>query len=275
MPYLITNIKMNKIETRIETRQNPSFTILGKVREEICGFLRKKIPETRESSKLELVRTVEEEDIYTILRWASNSEVRRHLDPAPTVPSNWSNPEEISRCSAELWYYYQNKGEPKKIQPLLAADFLGEPLGVLTIRWHGDPYVPVGRRIASIERLIVDPEMWRKGIGTKLMATAIDLAFNEYKGYSHSQGAKSVRAWIMTDKLASPWERNYNLLRRLGFQVVNDEAHWLEYKRRRRIESYDEKRDALWMEVYPQWFRDALLILKEEGIDAKPASLKL
>lgn len=260
---------------KIETRPNPSFTILGKVGREISGFFScKRIPETTEFSRLELVRTVEKEDLYTILRWASYSEVRRHLDPAPTVPSNWNNPEEISRCSAELWDYYQNKGEPEKIQPLLATDSSGKPLGVLTIRWYGDPYVPVGRRIASIERLIINPQMWRRGIGTKLMTAAIDFAFNKYKGYYHSQGAKSIRAWLLTDKRASPWERNFNFLRRLGFQAVKDEAHWSEYKKKRQIKPHDE-RDALWMEVYPQWFRDASLTLEEKGIDVKPASLKL
>lgn len=226
------------------------------------------------------IRRIKRPDVINILRWSANPETRRHLDPAPKLPKDWSNSEGVQDAVDELWDYYRNFGEPNKISPLVAANKFGPPIGVTTIRWHGDPYVPIGQGIASIERLIVNPEFCRKGIASELMASALHLAFDVYKGYKtkeepEGRGAKEIRAWVMADKEAGEYSRNINLMSKFGFRVVQGvNRHWRDYAQRRGIET---NRDAFWFSLQerdycqlkqdnPNLFEKIYVKIKKEGI---------
>lgn len=186
------------------------------------------------------IRGVQAEDLLPILRWSQDAETRAHLDPAPDLPKDWNNPEAVRDATQKLEVYYRNQDEPKNITPIVAVNKLENPVGALTIRWRGDPYVPRDKRIASIERLIVDPQVRGKGVGTELMVEALELAFNKYQGYSDS-GAREVRLWVMTDRQAGDINKNINFFRRFGFQVLG--GNWKEFAAKRGIET---ERDAMW-----------------------------
>lgn len=215
-----------------------------------------------ERSKVVEIRGIKAKDYPYVISWVSHPEVQKHLSPVPKVPDNWRNNLEVAESMAEISDYYNNKGEPRKIKPLVAVNVLGEPLGVLTIRWRADPYVPVNERIASIERLIVDPRYQRRNIGRVLMVSAIEYAFNDYRGYTF-QPAQEIRIWVMTDAKARPWDRNVEFFREMGFQTVPPKhdaegklitPHWKEYQEARKDMPYDG-RDATWYQVLPDWYR--------------------
>lgn len=197
---------------------------------------------------IEKIRNVQIEDISKILQWASDPETRRHLDPAPDIPKDWNNPDEVRQATQKLELYYRNQEQgseqPRNITPLVAVDKSGNPVGVLTIRWRGDPYVPRDKRIASIERLIIDPNTRNKGIGTQLLSEAIELCCYTYTGYSGGNGAREVRLWVMSDKEAGDYTKNINFFRRFGFQVLA--GNWKEYAAKRGI---DTNRDAMWFSL--------------------------
>lgn len=207
--------------------------------------------------------------LQTILQWSCDEETRKHLDPAPGVSTyndkgeitasripNWRNQHEVDNAIADLARYYFNWGEAQKITSLLAKDQKGKLLGVATIRWKGDPYVEPNPRVASIERLIVDPALKRKGIGTTLVATAVEIAFHK-RQYDDRKGgkiwAREVRAWIMSDELAGQWQNNFSFFRKLGFRIYK-RAHWPEFAAGRDIQT---NRDAIWLSILPKWFEDA------------------
>lgn len=213
--------------------------------------------------QIERIRDIRRDDIETILMWASVPVVRKHLVPAPKVPSDWNDEKQKQQAIDSYAQYLNNKGEPEKITPAIAIGKRDKPLAIAVVRWRGDPYVPAQERIASLEGLIVDPEHQGKLVGTTFVATLIELIFYGYKGYSGSRGAKEIRAWIMNDKEASPWEKNFDFFRRLGFQVVPTNKHWKEYVEQRRMENQlaeeERGRDALWFHLLPEWYEKAKL----------------
>ena len=168
--------------------------------------------------------------LKSILYWSYNkdsrgrdlpsSDTKGHLDPLPGIlkhngedeyiEPNWKNPVEVDKAIVELAKYYFNEGQPDKTLPLILVDKDKENdlLGVVTLRWRGDKYVPKDQKIASIERLIINPQKRDKGAGARLASYAIDYAFNEYAGYQGGQGAKEIRIWIMADREAGNYSRN-------------------------------------------------------------------
>ena len=123
--------------------------------------------------------------------------------------------------------------------------------GVLTIRWRGDPYMPRADKVAGIETLIVDPEARGSGVGTSLMAAAIEHAFEEgYEKDGKKEGAKAIRAWVMKDQMAGDYIPNERFLRYLGFQT--GAGNWPEYARKRNIPTF--RGDAVWFELRPEWY---------------------
>lgn len=214
-------------------------------------------------AQIERIRGVRRDDIGTILEWASDPKVRKHLVPAPKVPSDWNDKTQKQQAIDSYAEYLNNNGEPEKIMPAIAIGKNDKPLAIAIVRWRGDPYVPAQERIASLEGLIVDPENQGKLVGTTFVASLIELIFYGYKGYSGSRGAKEIRAWIMNDKEASPWEPNFNFFRRLGFQVVPADKHWKEYVEQRGMKNQlaeeERGRDALWFHLAPEWFEKAKL----------------
>lgn len=201
-----------------------------------------------ETPAVERIRLVQPGDYEQILRWVSNPEVGKHLDPLPDLPNNWDNREEVDRAVGSLGGYYNNASESKyNVTPLAAVNQNGRLLGVGTIRWQGDPYVPASTHTASIERIIVDPNHFDEGIGTTLVTTMIELAFN--RGYS-GRGAEQIRAWVMNDEQARPWERNFNFFDSFGFRIVRNAPQWKEFVQewaKRRTTQIETNRDALWL----------------------------
>jgi len=203
-----------------------------------------------------------------ILEWTSAPETRGHLDPAPGIPVYNKEGEiidhkipdsqdvaEVDSAVANLASYYFNKGEPRKIQPLLAVskpDGNGKEqlLGVITVRWKGDSYVPVGQSIASLERLVVNPRKRNMRIGSRLAAAAIDFAFNTHKGYRKDiggKGAEEIRTWVMADREAGDYSVNLNFFRSLGFRVLaSPYRHWSDYAK---LINEKTDREALWLSL--------------------------
>lgn len=195
---------------------------------------------------VEQIRGIKEGDIVHILHWADHPTTRGHLDPMPEIPEDWNNQEQASRAVAALMRYYTNYPEDhRKITPMVAVNAEDGPVGVLTIRWRGDPYVPEGQRIASLERVIVDPELRGRGIGTTLIVTAIENAFT--RGYN-GRGASEIRTWVMTDREAGNYQINLNLfVTKIGFKIMQGERRqWSEFARQRGIET---SREAFWLNL--------------------------
>lgn len=202
---------------------------------------------------VETARRVKPKDYETILHWSADPEVRGHLSPAPKLPSDWNDNEQILECVLDLHDYYTNAGEPSKITPIAVVNERDDIEAALTIRWRGDPFVPLGRRIAAIERFIVKPESQGQHVGTKTLATALEHAFNaRYYGANHDQPADEVRAWTMEDEEAGDWRRNVNLMRKFGFQPIPD-SNWPDYKQKRGLED-DGRGNATWWKVKKEWY---------------------
>ncbi len=223
--------------------------------------------------QVKTVREITEPDYTNILHWVSVSETRKHLDPPPArAILDWTNEADIKAGLQELSQYYQNKEEdPQKITPVVAINDRDESIGVLTIRWRGDPYVPKDRKIASIERFVVNPELQERGVGTQLMLAALEIIFSHYKGYVNGESAKEVRLWVMSDELAGDWQRNFSFFRRFGFEVMK--GNWKEYAAKRGIAT---DRDALWLQLT----REKWEKVKEEFKDTphpaiNPATLRI
>ncbi len=209
--------------------------------------------------------------LKTIIKWSVDEETRGHLDPAPGIPvynqngeaiahvsPDLSRPRELDIAIADLAKYYFNKGEPHKIKSLLAFEKnkKGEQqlLAALTLRWRGDKYIPQGRqKVASIERLIVDPKKRQQGVGLVLASSAIEYAFNKHKGYK-GKGAEEIRAWVMADRIANNYQINMNFfLNKLGFRVLSSPyASWKEYAR---IIGEKTDRNALWLSLKKEDWR--------------------
>ena len=199
------------------------------------------------------IRGFQRADTKPILQWASNPDVRSHLDPAPQVPQDWNNSSEVEDAQARLYDYYMNIGadgvaEPEKIIPVVIENILGNPIAADTIRLKGDKYVrgrsERERRIASIERTIVDPRLWEKGLGTLLIVASNSIALDRITVYN-GRPADEVRLWVMTDPQASGYDRNLNLFYRLNYVPVQGESViWHEFAEDRGIKT---DRRATWM----------------------------
>ena len=161
----------------------------------------------------------------------------------------WNDPDEVNEAIANLAKYYFNEGQPGKIKPIMVVNALNtqELLAILTLRWKGDKLAPPNKKIASIERFVVNPKMRSKGIGSRILGTAIDYAFFKYKGYKDEEGAREVRAWIMTDKGAGEFSRNEVLFKNYGFKKVQGErGDWENYAK---ILGIDTHRKADWYKL--------------------------
>lgn len=205
-----------------------------------------------EIARVTLIRGIQSSDFLHILKWQSDEETRIHLDPPPARKiTDWNNIGEINQGMQELQEYYRNRDEdPKKITPLVAINSNSDPIGVLTIRWRGDPLISKDSRVASFETFMADPALKGKGIGTQLLSAALDVAFNIYRGYSGGQAAKEVRLWVMSDVQAGIWQNNYALFRKFGF-VPRGEGVWKEIADKRGIKT---DRDAIWLKLpWEKW----------------------
>lgn len=209
-------------------------------------FLGAKRKDTEER-KFGGIRPVQgERDYENILSWFSDPETVRHLDTFPDLPTNWTDDEQVKKAMFKLHEYYINFGDdPEKITALAAVDQKDDTLGVETIRWRGDPFIPRGSKIkiAGIERLIVDPAMRRKGIGANLVNEALRMAFKD-KGYDE------VRAWVFSDEQAGDWNVNFQFFRELGFEIYGGpHKTWREYAKARGMGENEQDRDAIWLSI--------------------------
>lgn len=198
--------------------------------------------EAQETIEVKGIRPVERKDFYRILQWFSDPETQGHLDPLPKLPQDWSNENQVMDAIFDLGKYYDNQGEPEKITTLVAVSEKDKALGVTTVRWRGDPWLPKGHKIASIERLIVNPKIRGLGIGKKLVEECLRMSFDE-KDYPE------VRAWVMSDDRAGHWERNFHFFRSFGFGIMSGDHTWREYAEKRNLGENAENRDAIWLQL--------------------------
>lgn len=207
--------------------------------------------------QIEISAGIKPSDLAYVLAWSADPETRLHLSPAPDIPNDWDDPEQLNSALQKLQDYYNNFGEPEKILPLVARRSGGVPVGVVTVRWKGDPWAPDGSRIASIERLIVNPydDNRNKGVATKLIDKAIRTAFLE-NHYKNDTPAKQIRAWVMTEtenRTPIDHERNLHLfIGKFGFRPHGGERgryenpSWNDYLEKRNI-PVDNRGKALWV----------------------------
>lgn len=200
-------------------------------------------PEGGERIEVTGVRLVQPKDLYRILQWFSDPETQGHLDPLPRLPADWSDENQVMEAVLDLGKYYDNQGEPEKITALAAVTDKDKALGVATVRWRGDPWLPKGHKIASIERLIVNPKVRGKGVGSRLVEESLDMIFGKERDYPE------VRAWVMSDDRAGHWERNFHFFRNLGFGVMAGDHTWREYAQKRGLGENTENRDAVWFQL--------------------------
>lgn len=204
--------------------------------------------------------------LKTIVEWAADPETRGHLDPAPGIPvfaedgkiidhrvPDFRKQVEVDQAIAHLAKHYFNGGGSQDIMPIISVNPANsnELLAVMVVRWRGDKLIPKGERIASIEGLIVDPKQRRKGVGLRLVASAIDSAFYKYKGYARhlgGLGAKQIRAWVMADELAGNYSANLNFFeRKLGFHKMEGRrSDWQDYAS---MLGEETKRNAYWLHL--------------------------
>jgi GNAT superfamily N-acetyltransferase len=221
-------------------------------------------------SRIEVIRGISDSDLLQILHWVDDPETARHLEPVPYVPEDWNDEAQVERATQELRNYYRNVGvdgvaEPQKIMPFVGANNNGEILSVATMRWKGDPFVSEigGGRIASIERLITNPDHRGRGNALVLLSTMIEYALWDYDRYYNNQGAKEVRLWIFQDQEAGDWTPNYNLIRALGFNPVPKHPNWREFAQEYGFDSGG--REAGWYFVNEEMYLNAKQIREDQG----------
>lgn len=240
-------------------------------------------PEDKEEWRLETKRMYGY--LKSILYWAYNkdsegkpledSDTQGHLDPLPGIrvhngediyrEPNWEDPREVDQAVAELAIYYFNEGQPEKMMPVFIVNEEDEDelLAVGTIRWRGDKYVPKEKRIASIERVIVNPDHREEGVGFRLVSSMIDYAFHEYQGYQGSQSAKEIRTWIMADREAGDYRKNERFFEdKLGFRLMAGD--WKKYANERLNLKTD--RNARWWTLSEEVWEE----VKKNNPDIKP-----
>ena len=181
---------------------------------------RENSPTTESNSSVKEVRIgVPDEYLNMILTWAADRETSLHLDPKPIDPKDVLDPKKVKTARQELRDYY---GNPNLI-PFLALDAENIPIGVVSMRVRGDKYISKQEedRAPVLERLIVDPNKRRKGVGRDLCATAINYMLGDYEGYQdeekRNRHAGSIWAWVVMTK-DSDWGGNFTFFRELGFR---------------------------------------------------------
>lgn len=232
------------------------FTANGKREAEYRSAIIKMLPDNHESDQgdrgsvketigVEKVRPLEKKDLMKILPWFDDPEASRHLEPLPKLPKDWNDVNEVMDAVLDLGKYYDNHSEPEKITPLVAVNEKDEPLGVATIRWRGDPWGTKGHKIASIERVVVNPRNRGKEIGRQLMEGALETVFkNDFP---------EVRVWVFVDDKAGEDKggRNLHFFHNiLGFDVLRGENYrWSDYAKKRRLGENVENREAFWLSL--------------------------
>lgn len=195
--------------------------------------------EPTEGSIVKTIRPLEGKDLIRILPWFADPNTQRHIKPLPKLPADFSNSNQLMEAVRDIGNYYDNKGEPNKITPLVAVNEKDKPLAVVTIRWRADPWVPEGgHKRAGIERLVVNPRIRRKGIGDTLTSEAERMAFVDRK-------YPVIKAWVLTDETAQDLSA-FIFFRDRGYKVdTGPRRHWKEYAEMRGID--DVGGDELWL----------------------------
>lgn len=245
-------LQAGEVQARLFAAGNPSerpeeirqaiLRVVPEPEHDVPDFL---MPESEQGSKVNAIREIQEKDLFRVLQWFSDPETQGHLDPLPKLPKEWSDENEVLASIVDLAKYYDNQGEPEKITALAAVNAKDKALGVATIRWRGDPWVPQGHKIASIERVLVNSKIRGKGIGNQLMDAAELKAFDE-------RGFKEVRVWVMTDDQAGPDKggRNLYFFRERGYEIIRGTNYsWRKYAELRGLGENAENREALWLSL--------------------------
>jgi GNAT superfamily N-acetyltransferase len=189
--------------------------------------------------------------LFRILEWGSNAETRKHIDPPPPMYTP-HDPDLLAIAVSDLALYYLNfeingtapEVSPGRLAPIVAYDKTGEPQGVLTIRWHGDPYIePEFAKTAAIERLMVNPDFQGKGMGRVLVRAA--------KNQAIKRNFTNQRAWVMIGERFGRYDKPVNLFTSEGFRPYQSEygTMWSQYCKERSI-GYREATDgeAIWLD---------------------------
>lgn len=197
------------------------------------------------------IRRVQRTDLKYILNWLSDPETRKHLSPLDEVKDIPQSEAGRMDAIAHLAdYYFDNRGKPQKIGPLVALDGQKTPLGAVTMRWSEDPYIGDRPRTAGLERLVVDPKLRRRGVGTSLIKRALEIAFSEGEGAPYKgRGADEVRLWVMARKggeMVPDYHQNIEFFRGFGFRTVPGDPEWGAYAKKKGL-PIDEGDEAYWM----------------------------
>ena len=164
------------------------------------------------------------EDINAIMDWAIHPEVAGHIYQLESGPPELYK----NRWGAYLEYYRGIKDDEGRdiINSRASTAFFkavnkeGKMIAVSTIRWKEVPFVRRGRT-AYWERLIVDPDLLGKRIGTAFGIEILDNAFYKADAYD-GQPATEVRVTTYVDRIAQGFDRNELFLRRFGFEKDGD-----------------------------------------------------
>ncbi|HMS22933.1 MAG TPA: hypothetical protein PKA38_04210 [Candidatus Levybacteria bacterium] len=218
-----------------------------------------------EKSRVEAVRRFNFEDTENVLR-LMDEEALGHLSPTPYVP-NWEDPRDIRKAVGEFYNYSINLGDDsKKFIPTVAVNPMGEVIAFAGMRLRGDPFVPAGRRIASLERLVVGQEHRQHDVATIFVASlAQDMFTNGHYGQNSDFPAVEIRAWTMEDEKAGDWRRNHSFMKKMGFQPIPD-SNWPDYRAKRGIPD-DGRGNATQWKLKPEIFEGK----KREDLTIRPS----
>lgn len=201
----------------------------------------------------EIRMVINESEIDHILRWAVDRETSLHLDPPPINPEDVFNADAVAEARRGLREYY----EDPNIIPFLAVDHDDNPIAVVSMRPEGDEFIKnqSKHRTPVLERLIVDPNRRRQGIGADLSASAISYMFKNFRGYADNngtpKGAACIYAWAMQK---GDWRKNIEFFQSLGFDPIGS---WRRYAiKNGHAESY--KDNAFFFALKSSWFNEAL-----------------
>lgn len=209
-------------------------------------------PDLAERAKVVEVRTfIEPTDLEHILRWVAHPEVSEHLVPAPQVPQDWNNPTEVAECKRQLWEYYHEHYR----YPFVTVNKFGQPTGVTDALTRDDRWIRNQNNLRSpvINRTIIDPDLQHMGIGTILVATAIDYMFRRNRDYKSKDGnpvgPSKFYTWTMN---VGQFYINVRFFSKLGFKVA---GHYEDIAENLGEETPSE--DAILWELKPRWWRRA------------------